>query len=416
MKAEKDSYTDTARREMKTGGNIKKGSPKEATMVTHGGPRPGEQFGMLNPPICRASTVFYPTVEAYKRRHDGFYDDVIYGLYGTKTTYALADAIAKLENASDTLIVSSGTAANALAAAAFLGAGDHLLAADCVYGTTRKFFETILKRFGVEVSYFNPAAGDEIRSQFRDNTRAVFLESPGSQLFEMIDIPVVARAARDAGAVSLIDNTWATPLFYRPLDHGIDVSIQSGTKYISGHSDILLGSISVRNRAYFERIKDMAGRWGNCASPDDCYLAHRGLRTLDVRMERHQRNAHRLIEWLMRQPEVARIRYPALEDDPGFAIWRRDYAGASGLFGVELKRMSDRAASAFFDHLSLFGLGSSWGGYESLLVPAWPKPVRVASALDDEHDLLRVHAGLEDPGDLIADLEAAFERMREANS
>ncbi|GJL93363.1 MAG: cystathionine beta-lyase [Hyphococcus sp.] len=367
---------------------------------------------MLNPPVYRASTVFYPTAEAYKRRHDGYYDDVIYGLYGTKTTFALADAIAQLENASDTLITSSGTAANALAAAAFLSTGDHLLAADCVYGTTRKFFETILKRFGVEVSYFNPTIGGEIQSEIRRNTRAVFLESPGSQLFEMIDIPVVVEAARAAGAVTLIDNTWATPLYYRPLDHGVDVSIQSGTKYISGHSDIMLGSISVRNRAHFELIKDMAGRWGNCASPDDCYLAHRGLRTLDVRMERHQQNASRLIEWLLQQAEVAKIRYPALEDDPGHFIWRRDYAGASGLFGVELARMTDQAASAFFDHLSLFGLGSSWGGYESLLVPAWPKPVRVASAVDDQHDLIRVHAGLEDASDLIADLDRAFARMR----
>ncbi|WP_395077038.1 cystathionine beta-lyase [Hyphococcus sp.] len=385
---------------------------KRATIATHGGPAPSEQSGMLNPPVYRASTVFYPTAEAYKRRHDGYYDDVIYGLYGTKTTFALADAIAQLENASDTLITSSGTAANALAAAAFLSTGDHLLAADCVYGTTRKFFETILKRFGVEVSYFNPTIGGEIQSEIRRNTRAVFLESPGSQLFEMIDIPVVVEAARAAGAVTLIDNTWATPLYYRPLDHGVDVSIQSGTKYISGHSDIMLGSISVRNRAHFELIKDMAGRWGNCASPDDCYLAHRGLRTLDVRMERHQQNASRLIEWLLQQAEVAKIRYPALEDDPGHFIWRRDYAGASGLFGVELARMTDQAASAFFDHLSLFGLGSSWGGYESLLVPAWPKPVRVASAVDDQHDLIRVHAGLEDASDLIADLDRAFARMR----
>lgn len=412
MKANNNPYTDRTEGDTKLKRNTR--TSKGATVATHGGPRPDEQSGVLNPPVYRASTVFYPTVDAYKKRHDGYYDDVIYGLYGTKTTFALAEAISKLENASETLITSSGTAANALAAAAFLSAGDHLLAADCVYGTTRKFFETILQRFGVEVSFFNPRAGDEIRSEFRCNTRAVFLESPGSQLFEMIDIPAVVEAAKAAGAVTLIDNTWATPLNYRPLDHGVDISIQSGTKYFSGHSDIMIGSISVRSRAHFEQIKDMAGRWGNCASPDDCYLAHRGLRTLDVRMERHQRNALRLIEWLRRQHEVVRIRYPALEDDPGYPIWRRDYAGASGLFGVELKKMSDHAAAAFFDHLSLFGLGSSWGGYESLLVPAWPKPVRVANTVNEEHDLIRVHAGLEDPADLIADLDAAFERMRSA--
>ncbi|HPE32181.1 MAG TPA: cystathionine beta-lyase [Parvularculaceae bacterium] len=415
MKADNNPYTDIID-DKKSQKSAKKEVLRQATVATHGGPRPSEQAGILNPPVYRASTVFYPTVEAYKRRHDGYYDDVIYGLYGTKTTFALADAISKLENASDTLITSSGTAANALAAAAFLSAGDHLLAADCVYGTTRKFFETILKRFGVEISYFNPRIGDEIRSKFRSNTRAVFLESPGSQLFEMIDIPVVVEAARAAGAITLIDNTWATPLYYRPLDHGVDVSIQSGTKYFSGHSDIMLGSISVRSRSHFEKIKDMAGRWGNSASPDDCYLAHRGLRTLDVRMERHQQNAFCLIEWLAQQPEVARIRYPALKDDPGYDIWRRDYDGASGLFGVELARMSDQAASAFFDHLSLFGLGSSWGGYESLLVPAWPKPVRVASVIDEDCELIRVHAGLEDPADLIADLEAAFARMRAVTS
>lgn len=385
-----------------------------ATLVARAGLGPSEQDGMLNTAVYRASTIVYPTVQSYKDRHDGFYDDVVYGLYGTKTTYALARAVQALEGANSTLIVSSGTAANAISMSTFVESGDHLLVADCVYGTTRKFADNVLTRFGVEVSYFDPGVGADIKDEVRPNTRAIFIEAPGSQLFEMIDVPAIVEVARKAGVITLMDNTWASPLHFRPLDVGIDVSIQAGTKYLSGHSDVMLGTISASKREHYELLKDMAGRMGNCAGPDECYLVHRGLRTLDVRMDRHVRNAAILVDWLLAQPEVSKVLYPALEVDPGYALWKRDFKGASGLFGVRMRGMSRAAEDAFFNHLNLFKMGSSWGGYESLIVPAWPLPQRSRRSLDKNESLLRVHAGLEDPADLIDDLNAAFVRMRRA--
>ena len=263
--------------------------------------------GPINPPVQRASTILYATVDEYMRRHDGFYDDVIYGLYGTETTYALAGAVASLEGAHMTVVTSSGTAAVALGLSTFLSAGDHLLVADTVYGATRRFCEEVLKRYGVSIEYFDPLLGGEIRSLFTPKTRAIFMESPGSQTFEVMDVSAITAEARPRAIVTLIDNTWATPLLFRPLEHGVDVSIQSATKYLSGHSDVMLGTLSAADESVYKRLKDTVGRWGNCASPDECYLVHRGLRTLDVRLERHQRNALALIDWLLEQSEVERV-------------------------------------------------------------------------------------------------------------
>jgi cystathionine beta-lyase len=364
--------------------------------------------GPVNVPVQRASTILYDDVDAYANRHAGFYDRVTYGLYGTDTAFALAADVAALEGGYRTVVTSSGTSAIALSLSAVVSAGEHLLVADTVYGSTRKFCEDVLRRFGVDAEYFDPVSIDDLAGRFRPNTRAVFLEAPGSHTFEMIDIPAAAELARSREVVTLMDNTWATPVFFRPLEAGVDISIHSATKYFSGHSDVMLGTVTTSDAALYARIKDTVGRYGCNASPDDCYLVHRGLRTLDVRLRRHWSTADRLIEWLRRRPEVVRILYPGLADDPGHALWRRDFQGASGLFGVVLRPEYADRRHALFDALRLFKLGSSWGGFESLMVPAAPAPVRDCRPAPDDGYLVRIHAGLEHPDDLIADLERAF--------
>ncbi|MDQ8757373.1 cystathionine beta-lyase [Sphingosinicella sp. LHD-64] len=381
------------------------------TRLIHSGSSSAKAAGLLNPPVHRASTIVYETVEDYIGRHSRLYDGVIYGLYGTETAFALAGAITELERGYDTVVTSSGTAAISLSFSAFLKAGDHALIIDTVYRSTRRFCDEVLAGYGIEISYFEPEIGGGIADLIRPNTRVIFLESPGSLTFEMADIPAITAVARANGIVTMLDNTWATPLFFRPIEHGVDVSISAATKYLSGHSDVMLGTMAASNEEVFKKLKDAAARWGNCVSADDCYLVHRGLRTLDVRLERHQQNAMTLIEWFQEQPEVDHILYPALPSDPGHAIWKRDFDGASGLFGVLLDGMSGPESSAFFNHLSHFKLGASWGGFESLMVPAWPAPVRSCIPVP-EGALIRVHAGLEATEDLVADLEAAFGRLR----
>lgn len=385
------------------------------TRLVHSGSPSSKAAGLLNPPVHRASTIIYDTVEEYIGRHSRLYDGVIYGLYGTETTFALAEAIAELERGHQTVVTSSGTAAISLSLSAFLQAGDHALVIDTAYRSTRRFFDEVLTRFGVETYYFDPAIGDGIAELVRPNTRVIFLETPGSLTFEMADIAAMTRVARGRGIATILDNTWATPMFFRPIEHGVDVSIAAATKYLSGHSDVMLGAMTASSAEVFKKLKDSAARWGNCVGADDCYLVHRGLRTLDVRLERHQRNAFELIAWFQQQPEVRRVLYPALPSDPGYAIWKRDFDGASGLFGVLLEPMSAAENSVFFNQLNVFKMGASWGGFESLMVPAWPAPVRSCLPVE-EGSLIRVHAGLETTDDLIADLEAAFSRLRAARS
>jgi cystathionine beta-lyase len=385
----------------------------QATRAVHGGPHASEQSGLINPPVHRASTIIYDSVDAYRNRHQGLYDEVSYGLYGTRSTFALAEAIAELEGGRATVITSSGTSAIALTLSAFVASGDHILVADCIYGPTRKFLASVLSRFGVDVEYYDPHIAADIGALCRPNTRLIYMESPGSQTFDMMDVPAIARVARAQGIVTAVDNTWATPLYFRPLQHGVDVSIASATKYLSGHSDCLLGTMTAATEDVFRALKDAAARWGNCASPDDCYFVQRGLRTLDARLDRHQRTAIALVEWLNQQPEVIAIRYPGHASDPGHAIWKRDFTGATGLFGVQLDALNDAEARAFFNEMKVFQMGSSWGGFESLAVPAWPIPERSFSNGEQAGALIRIHAGLEAPVDLIADLEAAFARVRE---
>jgi len=377
-----------------------------STRLVHSGRDAEEQFGFVNPPVVRGSTVLFPDV-ASLTSGDARYT---YGRHGSPTIRLLEEAIAELEGGACTRLAPSGLAAISAALLAFVEAGDHILVTDSVYRPTRRFCDRVLKRLGVETEYFDPVIGDGIAALMRENTRLVFTESPGSQSFEMQDIPAIATAAHERGAWVLTDNTWATPLYFKPFDHGVDVSIQAATKYIVGHSDAMLGAMTANARAA-DRIAAIHTDLGLCPGPEDCYLGLRGMRTMGVRLERHQQAGLEIARWLAGRSEVSRVLHPGLPDHPGHDIWRRDYTGASGLFSVILHPASREAVAAMLDHLKLFGLGFSWGGFESLVVPFDPSNYRSATVWNPEGPALRVHIGLEDVDDLKRDLAAGFERL-----
>lgn len=380
-----------------------------ATDVVHLGRDPKEQYGFVNPPVYRGSTVLFPTLEALKSRRQRF----TYGRRATPTTEAMTTAIARLEGGALSILASSGLQAVTSAILAFVKSGDSILMVDSVYQPTRKFCDTTLKALGVETIYYDPLVGTAIADLVRPDTRLIFTESPGSQTFEVQDIPAIAGIAREKGLWLLTDNTWASPLFFKPFEHGVDVSIQAATKYIVGHADAMLGVVTGNSRAapHLDRIKEALGL---SAGSEETYLALRGLRTLEVRLERHQRAAIEMANWLKERPEVRRVMHPALPGDPGHRIWARDFLGASGLFGVVLEPVPEAALAAFLDHLELFGMGYSWGGYESLIVPFDPRSYRTATRWTEPGPALRLHIGLEDVEDLKRDLAAGFDRMRAA--
>lgn len=365
-------------------------------------------FGVVNTPVYRASTILHPDLATLESGNMPY----VYGRRGTPTSRSLEDAITAIEGGAQTVICPSGMNAIATAIAAVCGAGDHILVADSCYGPTRSYCDKVLKRFGVETTYYDPLIGGDIEHCIRANTKVVFCESPGSLTFEIQDIPAIAEAAHARGLSVLLDNTWATPLYFNAIAHGVDLSIQAATKYVGGHADVMLGYVTA-NESHARRLSEYHALSGLYASGDDCFLALRGLRTLPVRLKRHQETALMLAQWLSERPEIVRILYPALKADPGNALWRRDFTGASGLFGIILKPVSHTALAAFLDGLRHFGLGYSWGGYESLIVPA--HFVRTARPFAAEGPVLRIHAGLEDADDLIADLASGFERMKAAS-
>jgi cystathionine beta-lyase len=379
---------------------------KPDTKVVSAGRMSAEHFGVINTPVYRASTILYPNLKALKANSQPY----TYGRRGTPSTQSFEDAISSLEGAARTVSVTSGVQAISLAILSVCGAGDHILVVDSCYEPTRTLCERTLKRFGIESTYYAP--GDGISAYLKPNTKAVFCESPGSLTFEVQDVPAIARAAHAHGASVLMDNTWATPLFFQPLAHGVDLSIQAATKYIGGHADVMLGYVAANER-HAGRLHQVHGDLGLYASGDDCFLGLRGLRTLAVRLRQHQETGLALARWLKGRPEIARILHPALPDDPGYALWKRDFSGACGLFGLVLKPVSEAAIAAFVDGLQHFGIGYSWGGFESLIVPAHIK--RTAGTFTAEGPVLRIHAGLEDPADLIADLERGFVRLKEHN-
>jgi cystathionine beta-lyase len=380
----------------------------DATLVTVAGRDPERQHGVVNPPVYHASTILFPSVaalEAAKPRQGTYY-----GRYGTPTTAALEEAVAELEGGDKAIVVGSGkTAINAMLLA-LLRAGDHLLVVDTVYGPTRAFCTGTLARFGIETTFYDPLIGTGIAELIRPETRLVFTESPGSLTFEMQDIPAIAEAAHASGCLVAMDNTWASPLFCKPFRLGVDISVQAATKYIGGHSDLMMGVVTC-TAAVYDRVWRGMLEIATVSAPDDCYLALRGLRTLAARLERHQRSALVVAEWLAARPEVARVLYPALPSDPGHALWKRDFIGASGLFGFILEPCSKQAVAAMLDGMELFGMGYSWGGYESLLIPTRPDTHRTATPWREKGPALRIHVGLEEPADLIADLEAGFARL-----
>ncbi len=387
---------------------------KDETLLVTAGRDPEANHGVVNPPVYHASTILFPSVAALKEIAAARADDVrgvYYGRLGTPTTHALEDAVLALEGGHRCLIYPSGLAAVASVLLSVLKSGDHLLMVDSVYGPTRHFCDYTLKRFGVETSYYDPLAGADIARLIRPETAAVFVESPGSVTFEVQDVPAIAEAAHRGDALVVMDNTWASPLFFKPFEHGVDISIQAATKYIVGHSDVMMGSATANQKAW-PLLRDGTQDLGQTAGPDDVYLALRGIRTLAVRLERHQRNALDLAAWFQGRPEVEHVLCPALPDDPGHALWKRDFLGASGLFGVLLKPCSEEAVTAFIDSLELFGMGYSWGGYESLVVRQ--KPERTAVPWQAEGPLLRFHIGLEDTGDLKDDLATGFRQLAAA--
>lgn len=381
---------------------------KHGTRLSHAGRDPGRFHGFVNTPIYRGSTVLYPTFESLLADDQ----DYSYGRLGTPTVRALEAALAELEGGHASLLTPSGLSAISTSILSFVSSGDHILVSDSVYRPTRRFCDTVLARLGVTTTYYDPVIGGDIAALLTERTKLVFTESPGSQTFEMQDIPAIAEAAHGVGAEVIMDNTWATPLYFKPFDHGVDVVVHAATKYLVGHADAMLGVITMTEAATAPVAKthDIMGL---CPGPEDVYLALRGLRTLEVRLRQHQETGLALADWLAQRPEVARVIHPARPDHPGHALWQRDFTGASGLFAIVLKPASREALSAMLDGLSLFGMGYSWGGYESLILPFDPRTYRSATAWEAEGPALRIHAGLEDIEDLKADLDAGFRRLAE---
>jgi cystathionine beta-lyase len=395
----------------KTEGGPPRPPLKPATRLVAGGRDAAGNHGFVNPPVYHASTVLYPTAEDFLARRARY----LYGRRGTPTSEALEDALRALEgpNCAGVALLPSGLAAVSTTLLAVLSAGDHLLVTDSAYQPTRRFCDSVLRRNGIATTYYDPLIGGDIAELIKPNTRAVFVEAPGSLSFEIQDVPAIAAAAHARGALVLMDNTWASPLYFRAFDKGVDLSIQAATKYIGGHSDVMLGTVSATH-ATWERLRDTVHALGLCVGPDDIYLGLRGLRTLGVRLAHHHQAGLKVAGWLAARPEIARVLHPALETCPGHTIWRRDFSGASGLFSIVFKPVAQTAVNAFLNELRLFGMGASWGGFESLAIPFDCTAIRTATKWAPGGPTVRLHIGLEDVDDLIGDLERGFAALAAA--
>jgi cystathionine beta-lyase len=389
---------------------------KPATTLVTAGRRTEWTQGIVNPPVWRASTILYESVADLKERQKDTHHRLYYGRRGTPTQWSLADALTELEpGAEATLLYPSGVAAVATALLAVLAPGDELLMVDSAYEPTRALCNGLLMRFGVSTRFYDPLIGAGIADMIGDKTRAIFMESPGSLTFELQDVPAICAAARARGVTTLLDNTWATPLYFRAIEKGVDLSILACTKYVVGHSDAMLGSVTAAPSVW-GKLRHASYQLGQHAAPDDAWLGARGLRTMGVRLAQHQASALKVARWLAEQPEVARVIHPALPGCPGHEVWQRDFSGSSGLFGFVLNGGDDAARTALIDELQLFGIGFSWGGFESLVIPADPQKMRSAVPWSAEGPLVRLHIGLEHPDDLIADLAAGLESFAAALS
>ena len=392
----------------KTAADLSQRPFNPATRLVLGGRDPSANHGFVNPPVQHASTVLYPTADDFLARRSRY----LYGRRGTPTSEALESALRELEgpDCAGVALLPSGLAAISTALLSVLTAGDHVLVTDSAYQPTRKLCDRVLKRYGIATTYYDPMIGSGIAALLQPNTRAVFVEAPGSLSFEVQDVPAIAAAAHAGGALVLMDNTWASPLYFRALDKGVDLSIQAATKYIGGHSDVMLGIVSANERTW-QRLGETVYLLGLCVGPDDIYLGLRGLRTLGVRLAQHHQSGLKVARWLEQRPEIARVLHPALKGSPGHALWRRDFSGASGLFAVVFKPVEEKAVHAFLDELALFGIGASWGGFESLAIPFDCALIRTATRWAPGGPTVRFHIGLEDVDDLIGDLERGFAAM-----
>lgn len=380
------------------------------TRLAMAGRNSEDSFGFVNPPIVRGSTVLYPNTEDFLVRKARY----TYGTDSNPTIDALLAAIDTIEGGAGSVVVPSGLMACTFPMLAFLSSGDHLLVPDSVYRPTRTFCDTMLTRLGIEVTYYDPLVGAGIEELFKPSTKAVWTEAPGSQTFEMQDIPAIVAGAKARDILVMMDNTWATPLFFDSHRHGVDISVQAGTKYYAGHSDVLIGTVSARTPELYKSLRDAKNQMGLIIAPEDAFLTLRGMRTMSVRLKEQMPAGLEMARWLQQRPEVARVMHPALPDDPGHAIWTRDFTGASSLFAIELKPVSMKAVAAMLDGLSLFGMGASWGGYESLVLPFDCKTYRTATTPDFVGPTVRIHIGLEDLDDLKADLDGGFARLKAA--
>jgi cystathionine beta-lyase len=389
---------------------------KPSTKLVSAGRSPRRHAGAVNVPPYRASTITAPDFDTWEglRQRRFEKDAVVYGRYGTPSTQALEETVAAIEGADRVVALSSGMAACASAILALVRSGDHILIPDNVYMPVRQFAGRFLKDLGIASDFYDPLVGSGIAALVKPNTRLIYLEAPGSLTMEVPDTRAITAVAKERSIGTALDNTWATPLFFRPLEHGVDLSINAGTKYFVGHSDAMLGTIAMR-AALYERVKTVAtGFLGNCPGSEETYLGLRGLRTMAVRLQRQGESALAIARWFQARPEVERVLYPALPQDPGHALWKRDFSGASGLFSVVFKSVSKKALAALVDGLEHFSIGASFGGYESLVLPFDPGPIRTATKWDAAGPCLRFHIGLEDVDDLVADLERGFKHMRKA--
>jgi len=392
----------------------------ESTKIIHAGRNPKEQGWMVNPPIYQSSTIVFPTYKDFMYAERGYSNNDLvqpyelkYGRYGTQTNFALEQAIAEIEGGYNTFVTSSGAAAINTALIAFLKQGDHMLLVDNVYSPTRGFADKFLKKLGVETTYFDPHIGEGITKLIKKNTKVIFLESPGSQTFEIQDVPLICKIAKKHNVITILDNSWASGIYFKAFDHGVDVSVMALTKYINGHSDIMMGSITVQEkhfRVMYEAFRYMAVT----AAPYCSYMVQRGLRTSKLRMDHCFKSALEMAKWFEKRPEVEKVLYPALESDKNHALWKRDFSGAAGLFSVILdKKYSNEALARMLDKLNLFGMGYSWGGYESLIIPFDAGSIRTATKYPySNKTALRINVGLEDVEDLKSDLELGFRRLK----
>lgn len=395
-------------RDNRTANNAAETDTSQDTTVIHSGRVSKSHHGAINPPVYHASTLLFPTVDGFLNRQKAEYG---YGRRGTPTTRSLEDAVAKLECADAAMLTPSGKAANSTVFSAFAEPGAHYLITDSAYFPSRKFCSGYLSQIGVEAEFYDPRIGSGIEKLIRPETKLIWLESPGSQTFEIQDVPAIVAAAKSKNVATALDNTWGAGYFLKPLTMGVDVSVQAATKYLGGHSDLMMGTVATSSRVT-DRIKNFYGDFGLCVAPDDAYLALRGIRTLGVRMTKHYESGMKVARWLAAHPKVAQVIHPGLETNPDHNLWQRDFTGASGLFGFILKGQDSKSVAPMLESLKFFGMGSSWGGYESLLIPTFPEKLRTATKWEVPGQSMRIHVGLEDPDDLIADLCEGFERLK----